>query len=306
MTILHILNPKAGKGNIPRAEDLSGTVHITTGIGDAKEFCSRTLANTSGDCTVHVYGGDGTLHEVVEGVMDAGAGSRTVVIPHPTGSGNDFERETHDIRQPLRCDVIKYNGQYAINEINMGFDTDAVINMQSFKKLPLVSGSLAYILGVAKSLIYKRAAHYKITAVMPDGRTEVFDGEYLLCLAANGRWYGGGFLAAPAASFTDGELDLVLVKNVGRIRFIRLVGSYRAGRHIDKDRLTAADGFGDILTFRRCRSIKIEGVSTFSADGEIMNADNACNIIEAEAVASAISVAGAGMVTDAVHTADDV
>ena len=293
MTTLHILNPTAGRGELPDAAALDGVVHVTECAGDARDLCARELAKTDEEYTVHVYGGDGTLHEVVEGVLAANAGGRVTVVPHPTGSGNDFERETHGITKPLRCDVIKYNDMYAINEVNMGFDTEAVINMQSFKRLPLVNGSLAYILGVAKALIFKNAKHYKVTVTNKNGESETFEGEYLLCIAANGRWYGGGFMAAPSSSVTDGELDLVLVKNVGRIRFIRLVGSYRAGRHIDTERLTPADGFDDIVTFRRCVSVKIEGVSTYSADGEIMSADG---VLEVEVIKGAVSVMGEGAV----------
>ncbi len=289
MKELHIMNPVAGKGRIPAASELSGEVHVTAGVGDAYEYAKTCVSEDRDRYVIRVYGGDGTLHEVVNGVLDAGAGSRAVVIPVPTGTGNDFERITSGHSDALRCDVIEYNGTHAVNELNMGFDTDSVVNTAAFRRMPLVSGSLAYILGVGKALINKRSTELSLTVTLGSGEIETMEGRYLLCLLANGKWYGGGFMAAPTADIADGELDLILVGDVSRRTFISLVGKYRAGRHLDCERLKPADGLEDILTFRRCRAVRIEGVGRFSADGEIYDAGG---VIEARVVPSAIGVSG--------------
>ena len=291
MKELHIMNPAAGKGALPDRNSLSGEVYVTTGKGDAERYCAERLSDGD-EYIVRVYGGDGTLHEVVNGIMRAGAGDRVTLVPVPTGSGNDFERMTCGICDPSPCDVIKYNGTYAINEINMGFDTEAVINMEHFRGLPLVGGSLAYILGVAKALISKHSTPLRISIVKPDGGRETFEGKYLLCLLSNGQWYGGGFMAAPTADISDGELDMILVNDVSRRTFVSLVGKYRAGKHLDVNKKAVAAGLEHILIFRRCKSVVIEGIEQFSADGEILDANGK---ITAEAVRSAISVAGVKM-----------
>lgn len=290
MKKLHILNPAAGKGALPDVSKLDGEVYVTKCAGDAEAYLLSRLSGGNGDeYRIFAYGGDGTLNEVVSGIMRAGAGSRVVLTPVPTGSGNDFARITAELCDTLPCDVIKYNDKYAINEINTGFDTGVVVRSNDLKKLPLVSGTASYILGVVGELIGKKATEMRLTLRSPDGETETFEGKYLLCLLSNGVWYGGGFKAAPTADISDGVLDFYLASDMGRARFLGLVGKYRAGEHIDLSTGNVIDEAKDILIYRRCTSLVLEGVRRFSADGEVMENDG---VITAEVIPSALRVAG--------------
>lgn len=288
MKKLHILNPAAGKGAIPASGGLDGEVYVTKAPGDAVSYLCGRLSD-GGEYRIYAYGGDGTLNEVVTGIMRAGAGDRVVLTPVPTGSGNDFARLTKEMCDVRPCDVIKYGESYAINEINTGFDTGVVVRTNNVKKLPLVSGTAAYILGVVGELIAKKASELKLTLCAPDGEREVFEGKFLLCLLANGPWYGGGFRAAPTADIGDGVLDFYLVRDVGRARFLGLVGKYRAGEHVDAEGRVIKEA-EDILLYRRCTSLTLEGVTRLSADGEVVENDGA---IEATVIPSALRVAGA-------------
>ena len=290
MKKLHILNPAAGKGALPDVSKLDGEVYITKCAGDAEAYLITRLSDGDGEeYRIYAYGGDGTLNEVTSGIMRAGAGGRVVLTPVPTGSGNDFARMTADLCDAVFCDVIKYNDKYAINEINTGFDTGVVVRSNSLKKLPLVSGTASYILGVVAELISKKATELRLTLRLSDGSDEVFEGKYLLCLLSNGAWYGGGFKAAPTADISDGVLDFYLASDMGRARFLGLVGKYRAGEHIDMAAKTVIREAEDVLIYRRCTSLLLEGVRRFSADGEVMENDG---VITAEVIPSALRVAG--------------
>ena len=89
--------------------------------------------------------------------------------------------------------------------------------------------------------------------------------ELLLATFSNGRYYGGGFNAAPKARLCDGLMDVCLVDNISRRKFICLVAHYRSGKYLDMDK------FKEIVKFYRCREAKLEFESEQSVciDGEL-------------------------------------
>ncbi len=291
MKKLHIMNPAAGRGALPDPSSLEGEAYITKAPGDAVRFLRERLSSDEDEYRVFAYGGDGTLNEVVTGIMLAGAGRRCILSPVPTGSGNDFAHVLDGTCGIFDCDVIKYNERYAINEINTGFDTGVVVRTNDIKRFPLIKGTAAYILGVVGELIQKKASELKLTLLGVDGKEETFEGKYLLCLLSNGSFYGGGFKAAPTADISDGALDLFLASDMSRTRFLGLVGKYRAGEHLTKDGAVIQKA-ADVLIYRRCVSLRLEGMKRFSADGEVYGADEGY-VIEASVVPSALRVAPA-------------
>ncbi len=277
--MIHLQNPAAGKGSLPDAKSLVGDVHVTSAQGDAEEYLKTRLAEND-SFHIYAYGGDGTLNETVNGILAANAGERVILTPMPTGSGNDFFRVSSECDVKTPCDVIKYNDRYALNLLNIGFDCEVAARMSDYKRLPLVSGSFAYVLGVAAEFIRKRPTHLQITITDPDGNVEFLEDDYLLCAIANGRFYGGGFKAAPIADISDGILDVIIVKNIGRLRFLKLVGVYKKGDHISPDTQECIPELSDILTYRRAKSIKICGTFRYAADGEIMSHESGTLAIE--------------------------
>lgn len=285
-TVIHLMNPAAGKGSLPDKNSLSGEVYLTKCAGDATEYLKNRLVGGE-DYTVYVYGGDGTLHEAAKGIMLADRTAKVTLVPVPTGSGNDFYRVTSTLGNTVPCDIIKYNGTYAINEVNVGFDCEVAKSTNSLKAHRFIGGSFAYILGVIVEFARKRATHLKITVTSEDGTVETFEDDYLLCAVANGRYYGGGFMAAPLADVSDGLLDVVMVKNISRLRFISIIGVYKKGTHIANDG-KVPEKLSDILEFRRAVKVTFEGAHRFSADGEIH--ENGSGELTVECIPGAISV----------------
>ncbi len=288
---IHLLNPAAGKGQLPPEYSLKGEIYYTVGVGDGERYLRERLSD-GGEYVIYVYGGDGTLNEAVNGIMSAGAGHRVTLIPVPTGSGNDFHRVSAALTGKTTSDVIEYNGKYALNLVNIGFDCAVAARMTEYKRLPFVSGPFAYVLGVVYEFIKKTATKMEITLTYADGTEESFSGEYLFCAIANGKFYGGGFKAAPAADISDGLLDVLVVKNMKRMRFIGLVGEYKKGTHLNEETLESMPKFADLLEFRRAVGLHIKGAYRFAADGEIINVED--GVLDVRIIPGAINVAPEG------------
>ena len=101
-----------------------------------------------------------------------------------------------------------------------------------------------------------------------DGATFDAGSDYVtLGVVGNGRWYGGGFKATPYAEIGDGLIDFVTVRTISRLEFLKYVGIYKRGEHIEKM---------PFLKFVRCKRIKMlaDKPLTLQLDGEIYIAKN--------------------------------
>lgn len=280
--IIDIINPSAGKKRPLQAVSENHQQYITKFAGDAesrvKEFCIEN-PNT----IFNIYGGDGTIYEVINGIMSAGANGTSKISVVPTGTGNDFYRIIPKDRSEMKIDLIKYHLhsavdstekiRYSVNMINIGFDCDVVKKTDDIKKLPFIKGSLAYIFGVINVFFHKFGKHFKIDIQYPNGNRETVEDELLLTAIANGGYCGGGFFAAPTAKLDDGLLDLLIVRKISRLKFISLVGDYRNGTHIDAQTSEPIQSFKEVLKYLKCSKITVSGIERVCIDGQIFNAD---------------------------------
>ncbi len=268
MKSIHILNPAAGQGEALKFKDLENS-YITKGIGDATDYVKKTADD---DVHFYVYGGDGTVNEVVNGIMQSGKSASFSIVP--VGTGNDLLR-TLDMNNSdtVLADVLTVNGKYAVNAVNTGFDLDVVLKASKYKKKKFVSGTLAYILGVISVLCKKFGKKIKVDYVDENDTAHVFEGESLLAVAANGSYYGGGFKCAPIADITDGLIDLLIVKKVSRLKFLTLIMQYMKGTHIDPKTRKPIPSFAKYVVFSKCKSITFSGIDRICTDGEVWDTD---------------------------------
>ena len=274
MKHLFIINPAAGqrdrtaeftKAIQTHCAGLDYEIAVSRHPGDCAVI-ARRAASTGQELRIYACGGDGTLNEVANGVV----GRANVSITHYCGgSGNDFVRAFSEpeafgsLPQLLDCeetefDLIQCGDHYALNICSIGLDARIGTSISKYKRLPLVTGPGAYILSLIANLLKGIHEHYRITI---DG--EVFDGRYTLVCIANGRWYGGGFHPVPDAELDDGLLDVLLVQKVTRLQVAQIIGKYKAGRYAEVP---------DLITFHRCRSIRVEcdNVNAINLDGELL------------------------------------
>lgn len=271
MKKVRILNPAAGHGEAVYLEktDINVESYTTQSVGDAERFVyERCLIEP--ETHFIVCGGDGTLNEVINGIMRADAGTKALFSVIPTGSGNDFARNEIIKHTPHYIDLITVNGRYSVNMINIGFDCNVVSKTVNYKEKH--KGSTAYLLGLTNTLFSHMGQNFNIKLTFSDGNTLEIERELLLCAIANGKFCGGGFKAAPIAELDDGLFDVLIVERISRVKFLSLVGDYRKGTFIDKNGILK-NKFKNVLQYHKCTKLELSGITEFCNDGEIVKAD---------------------------------
>lgn len=273
-----ILNPMADMGNAWRvARDLrsiteqhgnvdwSGTVYPGHGIELAKQ------AGEQGYDMVIAMGGDGTVHEVINGIMEIPEDKRPVLGVVPVGSGNDFAhaigaptKSDHALVHALNSDLSKVDlglmtdghgkKEYFDNTIGIGFDT--VVTIRSHR-LPLLRGFLMYLTAVIQTIFLN---HDPITMEI-ETEEQKWEQSNLLLTICNGPREGGGFMIAPEAKIDDGILHYAMIKKVSRPMMFRLVPEVMNGTH----------GRFKQVTMGSCKkmSVSADRPMYIHADGEI-------------------------------------
>jgi len=275
MRHIFIINPAAGKGKslelIPFIEEYfrgkaeEFTIRVTEYPGHATELAKEYSSIEK--CRIYSVGGDGTVNEIVNGI----AGTESVLGVIPTGSGNDFIRsyqEKFDIKKMIvstingeekSIDLARVNDKYFINISSIGFDANVGFNVAKFKKVPGVTGSMAYLISIIYTIFKKKICNIKIDI---DGKK--MELTLLLAAVANGRYYGGGILPTPNARIDDGLFDICLVSDMSRIQILSLFPKYMKGLHAELKQVSFFKGK------------KIEIVSKdelcLNIDGEILSA----------------------------------
>ena len=240
MRHLFLVNPAAGKKDRTReyqariataCKDLNYEILVSRQPGDLTSW-SRQAAASGEALRIYACGGDGTLNEVVNGVV----GFPNVSVTHfPGGSGNDFIKIFNDtapfsnleaLLDPAEAEfnLISCNGDYALNVCSMGLDARIGTEASRYKHFPLVTGPGAYGLSALANIIKGVHRPYRIAL-----NGEVLEGEFTLIFADNGRWYGSGFHPAPDADPCDGLLDVLLVQPVSRLQVAIIIGKYKRG-----------------------------------------------------------------------------
>lgn len=246
-----ILNPIADMGRAwktandlrPIAQEFSGelswsgTVYPTHAIELAKQ------AAEEGYDLVVAMGGDGTVHEVMNGLMQVPAEKRPVLAVVPIGSGNDFaysigitKKSAQALAHALKAENIQPvdiglltdehgRKEYVDNTLGIGFD--AVVTIRSHK-LPIVKGFLMYLTAVIQTIILNH--HPMQMKVETDAET--WEDKVIMLTLCNGPREGGGFMLSPDSKNNDGSMEYVAVTKVSRATMFRLVPEFMSGTHM--------------------------------------------------------------------------
>jgi YegS/Rv2252/BmrU family lipid kinase len=267
-----IVNPAAGKGH---ALEMVSKIHsrfkgfaqsyeikVTEAVGHASALAKEAAAACD-DVRIYAVGGDGTLNEVLNGMAETSAELGII----PCGSGNDAVRSLYTNTDPVKLietlpdspsslvDLGKFNDKYFINIASIGFDAEVVLKTQVFKKIPFISGSLAYILGVFSSLIELKK--YKLRMVIDE--SPKIEKKFLLSIFANGIYYGGGMKSAPRAKTNDGILDFYLVEAMSRLKIMKFFPLFRKGEHEFLNGVTVSRGVNAYVESDQPFPINIDG-----------------------------------------------
>ncbi|MGD0806672.1 MAG: diacylglycerol kinase family protein [Anaerolineales bacterium] len=242
-----IYNPQADRG---RSYQMAGDLHQlssewggadwvgTVYPGHATELA--LAAAQAGYTTVVALGGDGTVHEIVNGLMQVDPSRRPRLGVVPIGSGNDFAGGVGVLRNPSAAlqrvfhsgetkaidvgKVMDASGrtEYWCNVLGIGFD--AAINIHS-RSVPVLHGFWMYF-GATLLTILLRYERPKIELEIDGKKTT---GGFLMLTLGNGTREGGGFRTTPDAQMDDGWLDYLLVDPISRLRMMRLIPEVMQG-----------------------------------------------------------------------------
>lgn len=280
---LFIVNPVAGQGSALSLEkQIRELLEAVTKNYDNTEF-KVVETKYPGHATkiardfafkekyrIYSVGGDGTLNEVINGMV----GSESSLGVIPGGTGNDFIKsispdfKTREILKDTilgyekKVDLGKINDRYFHNILSIGFDAEVNVGACKYKKWPLVSPKLAYIMGIGYALTKIKP---KFLTIEKNGIIEKKD-TFLMAIC-NGTTYGGEFKMAPNAKLDDGLLDIVRVDMIGINKIMKYLPSLKKGDHYKHKEIES-------YTLNKI-NIYGEEPLMLNIDGEIMVVDKA-------------------------------
>lgn len=282
--VVIIANPVAQSGAAAGVAERFERLLCSRLADDACRMCftdyaghAADLAAREGACcdTVVAIGGDGIVHEVVNGLMRLDSSQRPNLAVVPVGSGNDYALTlgmSHDperaLEQILACDVRHLdvglvNGEYFVETLSFGLDAAIAIDTVERRKKSGRRGTLLYMeSGIDQMLHHLVPQAYKATLEgVPDVGSLDIEGESYIFAVQIGRTYGGHFEVCPKADPADGLFDICITrKRLNAAKAIAVFMLARFGLHTR---------FG-MFRFFRARSLSVDFVEppAAQADGE--------------------------------------
>lgn len=290
---LVIYNPTAGRGRVKTTWPLVAQALGRAGVPFEAVATTRPLeAVKLAAQACHAYrgvvsvGGDGTNHEIVNGLMQASAEAETLPLGIvPLGTGDDFAKvlppQTAIGSQPAgwetaiakiargetRCyDVgrIRAAGQpneqvgqahYFINSMTLGFGALAAYHMTIVPRY--IKGLAAYLAAIARTMI----AYPTLDMQLQFDDETAFAKTSTISAVMNGRCFGNGFWIAPQAEADDGLLDVAVADAISRAMIVRMIPRLMKGTHI----------YEPVVKMYRARRVVVESQAALivETDGEI-------------------------------------
>jgi YegS/Rv2252/BmrU family lipid kinase len=244
--VLHahiIINPAAGRGAARRAEapvcrafraqGWAVDVARTDGPGHGQELAAQAVSQ--GARHVVAVGGDGTVHDVANGLLQSDADAALGVVP--IGSGNDFAKllgvYRHDparavarlvTAQSRRFDAGRVLNEWFVNSVGFGFGP-AVVRTRN--AMPKLRGFLSYMVPILKTFFTFKPPLFDVAA--PGFRER---GYMMMVEVCNGTTSGGSYRFAPDADPADGKMDVCLIRRVSLPRFLLAIPRVIRGTHL--------------------------------------------------------------------------
>jgi len=291
---LVIYNPSAGHGRVRKlrsqVEQALGEAGVEfDAIETSAPLEAMHLANqAAGKYTLIVsVGGDGTLHEIVNGLLRASDESETVTLAViPLGNGDDFAKmippeasiggRSYDWRMAVEkiargqtklfdagrlvvrdSDTQLGRPQYFLNGMDVGFGAHAILNFSTNPKF--LKGMPGYLIAVLKTMLDYPALHLRIQI----DDLPPFEQPASMLAITNGRCFGNGFWVCPHALADDGLFDLMLGDRISRFRILQLIPKFTHGTHLNEPE----------AHLYQARRVVLESASPLvvEADGEIIH-----------------------------------
>ncbi|HHX24447.1 MAG TPA: diacylglycerol kinase family lipid kinase [Thermoanaerobacterales bacterium] len=265
MKTLFIINPIAGRNKSKIIwNDIKSHINIpfdyvfTQMPGDARRFAHD--AYSQGFKRVVAVGGDGTVSEVVNGIV----GSDLELGIIPAGTGNDFVKTLNIPLTPKEAltvietgkttmvDLGKSEKGFFINVAGAGFDAE-VVNTTNVD-IKFLTGTPAYVSGLIINLVRYSPREAQIEI---DG--EVYHRKLWLIVVANGQYFGGGMKISPDAVIDDGLFDICMVNSMSRLEILRFLPKVFTGAHKTHPALEVIRGRNIKIDFKTPTKVQADG-----------------------------------------------
>ncbi len=267
-----LVNPVAGGGKTTKIFTKIQPLFDTSLVQSVKHFSdqpgfitdfiiSRDLSEFDGLCVV---GGDGTIHEAVVGLMQSGKAKNIPLGIVPGGTGNAFIEDL-GCRDPIKAASQIINGKvspidifrivhneatsYAFNIIGWGMASDVNIQAEQLRWLGGIRYSISAVINIM--------AFFKKRRLELNLADNLIDSNCLFFVALNNIHTGKGMKMAPHAKLNDGLIDTILVRDVSKLRAVKIFTQLFSGKHIFDS------------------SVEYQQVKTFSihTKGDLLNID---------------------------------
>ena len=266
-----VLNPKAGNGiSLKIFQEIEGelksnNVKYTLFKSQGKnDIFNHVISDEVPDCDVIcAMGGDGTIHEITDGLMQSGKASDLAFSIIPSGTGNALAQTLGELKPKKAIQKILKGERLKIDamEIKQGSKTSYAVNIigwgmasrvnQISDRLRILGGiryNIASLIGIAT--MKKK----KLILRMDD---EVINEDALFFLALNTVYTGKGMKMAPDADFTDGLIDIIMFKSATKLQVVNIFLKLFSGKHI----------FDPRVTYKQVESFRLE------SEGDDLNID---------------------------------
>ena len=266
-----VLNPKAGNGiSLKIFQEIEGelksnNVKYTLFKSQGKnDIFNHVMSDEIPDCDlICAMGGDGTIHETADGLMQSGKASDLAFSIIPSGTGNAFAQTLGELKpkkaiqkilkgERLKIDAMEIKQgsktSYAVNIIGWGMASRVNQISDQLRMLGGIRYNIASLIGIAT--MKKK----KLILRMDD---EVINEHALFFLALNTVYTGKGMKMAPEADFTDGLIDIIMFKSATKLQVVNIFLKLFSGKHI----------FDPRVTYKQVESFRLE------SEGDDLNID---------------------------------
>lgn len=301
-----IVNPESNGGRTrkrwpalaDRLRDAVGDVEVVETDGPGGSDRAARDAVRSGAERIVVVGGDGSLSEAANGLLDEGCGDRVALGWLPMGTGCDFGRTVGISRDPHQALAALARGERRRVDVGMirfegegGVDrTRTFLNVASFGLSGLtdlhvaragrsLGPTAAFLLGSLRAIRDFVPPWIELDV---DGE-RVFEGETNMVVAANGRFFGSGMRIAPDAEVDDGLLSVLVVARLSKPRLVASLPSLYRGTHVKNPAVSVRTG-------KHVVARAVRGEALLDIDGEPLGALPAT----IELIPSALELFGVG------------
>jgi YegS/Rv2252/BmrU family lipid kinase len=217
-------------------KDILCHARITDYAGHASEIVSNFEID-SFDAIIAI-GGDGTMHEVINGLLSRKDGKRLPIGLIPGGTGNSYMHDQDCLDPLLAVEIILRNNisKIDLSQISQGDEVFYAFNVVGWG-LPVSINEIAEKMRWIGGQRYNIATLFEIVrrpswSMVLKTDHELLDGKYCFVLTCNTIHSGNGMKVAPKAKIDDGKIDLIIVKHPSRLKMIKLFSKIFSGSHV--------------------------------------------------------------------------